>query len=199
MPKDTFHNLSDEKKRRIFDAAVQEFSTRRFSEASINQIVKAAGIPRGSFYQYFDGKEDIYLYMRNEMMNELQQLIGRAEILDPDVDALETFVHKAIAACELAKTRPEYNRISLLMEKDDSEFMARLREISRDDFRQVKAMFERDKRSGLIKPDIDTDLVIDMIYAITLKEYFRTGLDVDLFLSRVREIVKIVREGISGA
>ena len=30
MPKDTFINLSEEKKKRIFEAAVQEFSTRRF-------------------------------------------------------------------------------------------------------------------------------------------------------------------------
>ncbi len=50
MPKDTFLNLIEEKKKRIFDAAVREFSTRCFSEASINQIVKNAGIPEGSFY-----------------------------------------------------------------------------------------------------------------------------------------------------
>lgn len=42
MPKETFNNLSGNKKRKIFEAAVHEFSTRRFSEASINQIVKTA-------------------------------------------------------------------------------------------------------------------------------------------------------------
>ena len=50
MLKDTFSNLREEKKKRVFDATVQEFCTRRFSEASINQIVKNAGIPNGSFY-----------------------------------------------------------------------------------------------------------------------------------------------------
>jgi AcrR family transcriptional regulator len=70
MPKDTFNNINEEKKRKIFDAAVLEFSTRRFSEASINQIVKTAGIPRGSFYQYFNYKEDIFLYMYEEIARE---------------------------------------------------------------------------------------------------------------------------------
>jgi hypothetical protein len=53
VPKDTFYNLSEEKKKRIFDAAVQEFSTRRFSDASLNQIVKAAKNTLGKFLSVF--------------------------------------------------------------------------------------------------------------------------------------------------
>lgn len=67
MPTSTFHNLNDDKKQRIFDAAVKEFSIRRFTDASINQIIKNAGIPKGSFYQYFNDKEDIYLYMMEKL------------------------------------------------------------------------------------------------------------------------------------
>ena len=63
MPTATFFNLPEEKRNRIFNAAVEEFAGFRFSDASINRIVKAAGIPRGSFYQYFDGKEDLYLHI----------------------------------------------------------------------------------------------------------------------------------------
>ena len=79
MAKSTFNNLSDDKKQRIFDSAVQEFSIRRFSEASINQIIKNAGIPKGSFYQYFTGKEDIYLYMIEEIGREKQKIEGYSE------------------------------------------------------------------------------------------------------------------------
>ena len=37
-----FYNLSEEKKYKIFDATVKELSNRRFSDASLNQIIKAA-------------------------------------------------------------------------------------------------------------------------------------------------------------
>src|SRR5690554_6562514 len=70
MPTKTFFNLSEPKRKRIFSAAVEEFASRRFSEASINQIVKEAGISRGSFYQYFTGKEDLYLYVLTEIGKE---------------------------------------------------------------------------------------------------------------------------------
>lgn len=57
----------EEKRQRIFQAAVSEFASHKFSEASLNRIVKAAKIPWGSFYQYFEDKEDLYLYVIKEM------------------------------------------------------------------------------------------------------------------------------------
>lgn len=45
------------------DAAWEEFTTVRFSDASINKIIRAANIPRGSFYQYFTDKDDLFAYL----------------------------------------------------------------------------------------------------------------------------------------
>jgi len=65
MCSQTFLNLSQEKKDRIIHAALEEFSERPFNEASITNIVKKADISRGSFYQYFGNKENIYEYLVN--------------------------------------------------------------------------------------------------------------------------------------
>ncbi|MCI1904542.1 TetR/AcrR family transcriptional regulator [Enterococcus hirae] len=62
MPTKTFFNLPKEKQKRLLDAARLEFSRASLAEASIANIVKAAKIPRGSFYQYFENKEDLYFY-----------------------------------------------------------------------------------------------------------------------------------------
>lgn len=61
MPTATFFNLPYEKWEKIMRAARAEFARVPFSEASINRIVRAAGIPRGSFYMYFKNKEDLFL------------------------------------------------------------------------------------------------------------------------------------------
>ncbi len=63
MPSETFLRLPEEKRARFLDAAWDEFTQVRFADASINQIIKKAGIPRGSFYQYFIDKEDLFLYL----------------------------------------------------------------------------------------------------------------------------------------
>lgn len=63
MPKDTYYNLPDEKRLRIFNAAVDELIRVPVSEMSINQIIQNAGISRGSFYQYFKDKHDLVQYV----------------------------------------------------------------------------------------------------------------------------------------
>lgn len=63
MPKQTFFNLSTQKQETLIQAAKNEFSRVPLNEASIANIVKSAQIPRGSFYQYFEDKEDAFFYL----------------------------------------------------------------------------------------------------------------------------------------
>ena len=63
MPKQTFHNLDDEKRTRFLMEAFREFCMHDYQQASISRIVKTLGIAKGSVYQYFDNKADLYLYL----------------------------------------------------------------------------------------------------------------------------------------
>lgn len=55
----TFRNLDEVKREKILDAARNEFCNAPLSNARISRIISAAGISRGSFYQYFDTLEDL--------------------------------------------------------------------------------------------------------------------------------------------
>lgn len=63
MPKSLFFKLDETKRTRITEAALTEFSSNIYNESSINQIIKTADISRGSFYKYFEDKEDVYFHM----------------------------------------------------------------------------------------------------------------------------------------
>ena len=75
MPSSTFLNLPAEKQEKLLEAATREFSHRPFNEASINQIIKEAGIPRGSFYMYFHDKEDLFRYLLKGYVDQLFMLL----------------------------------------------------------------------------------------------------------------------------
>ena len=62
MPKATFIHLKPHKKEKLMDAMTKELSIHTFEHLSIANIVRDADIPRGSFYQYFENKEDLYQY-----------------------------------------------------------------------------------------------------------------------------------------
>ena len=63
MPSATFFHLPEEKRQTLLAAARSEFTRVSYDQASINKIIQAAGIPRGSFYMYFDDKDDLFRYL----------------------------------------------------------------------------------------------------------------------------------------
>ena len=62
MPKDTFLNLPLEKQEKIMRAAINEFLKHGFEKGNVADIAKNAEVAKGSIYQYFENKKEIFLY-----------------------------------------------------------------------------------------------------------------------------------------
>ena len=78
MPTPTFFRLPEEKRARLLRSAWREFSSVRFSEASINRIVRDAQIARGSFYQYFADKDDLFFHLLDTLYDACLALAAQA-------------------------------------------------------------------------------------------------------------------------
>ncbi|HCS67952.1 MAG TPA: hypothetical protein DIW34_07215 [Oribacterium sp.] len=83
MATERFQKLSQDKKDRILQAARHEFARVPFEDASINRMIKDAGISRGSFYTYFTDKLDLlhYVFQDEDTRNEqyFRELILRKQ------------------------------------------------------------------------------------------------------------------------
>lgn len=85
MPKETFHNLPDEKKEKIKNAFLREFAVHPYDKASLSSVVKSLGIAKGSVYQYFDDKLDLFIYLIEECSAVKMKYIGHLKRKDfPD-------------------------------------------------------------------------------------------------------------------
>jgi len=73
MPTDRFNRLSDEKKKKIREAAIKEFARVPFEKASINQIIRNADISRGSFYTYFSDKQDVVSFIFEDSFAQMEE------------------------------------------------------------------------------------------------------------------------------
>ena len=76
MPSTTFYNLPAEKRERLLAAARAEFARVPYEEASVNRMIRAAGIPRGSFYMYFTDKEELFRYLMETYGSMLEDWLG---------------------------------------------------------------------------------------------------------------------------
>lgn len=61
---DIFMNIDAEKRDRIINSALEEFTNNSYDKASTNNIVKNAGISKGLLYHYFKSKKSLYEYLQ---------------------------------------------------------------------------------------------------------------------------------------
>lgn len=55
---------------------MSEFAIKSFDEASLTTVLKDLGIAKGSLYQYFDNKLDLFLYLINECNTTKMKYLG---------------------------------------------------------------------------------------------------------------------------
>ncbi|WP_299094911.1 TetR/AcrR family transcriptional regulator [uncultured Metabacillus sp.] len=90
MPKQTFFHLPKDKQDILIHSAKEEFSRVPLHEASIANIIKHAGIPRGSFYQYFEDKEDLFFYLLDQLAQKNHERFI-STLKEKEGDLFETF------------------------------------------------------------------------------------------------------------
>lgn len=117
MPKQTFYHLPREKQDTLIHAAKIEFSRVALHEASVANIIKTAGIPRGSFYQYFDDKEDLYYYLLEEFTQKTnKRLVTTLQDNDGDlIQALIQFFQYMIQNQNLRENKNFFKNVFLNM------------------------------------------------------------------------------------
>ena len=68
----------------ILDAAVVQFSEKGFMDTSVADIMGAAGMGLGTFYNYFTSKEDVLLNLLNRFTGTLSEKMGELTAANAD-------------------------------------------------------------------------------------------------------------------
>ena len=226
MPKPTFLNLPDAKRDRITELALDEFSTHPYRQASLSRIVARAGIAKGSMYQYFENKLDLYRWL---VTDELER--RRSEWLESDVPQRENHGDHAnrgglFADIEqLVVTRvgfmlahPRLARLAAsAMEPTTDEELRELHGALRR--AQIESLAQRiraARNAGEVRSDLDPRTVAHLIEALIIRGTTNAvldqlGVDVQQFLTDadngtrldpshwrelVREALSLIRGGI---
>ncbi|QTD55787.1 TetR/AcrR family transcriptional regulator [Parasphingorhabdus cellanae] len=87
-------------KRKLLDAAALEFGEKGFHEASITGITQRAGTALGSFYTYFDSKDELFSALVKDMSTRVKSHAAIAmtewqDTLEREKLALEAFMNFA--------------------------------------------------------------------------------------------------------
>ena len=79
---DKLLKLSEEKRQKIINAALEEFAVQGYNKASTDVIVSKAEISKGSLFNYFENKLNLYIYVvqyiietsSNHMLEQIKKI-----------------------------------------------------------------------------------------------------------------------------
>lgn len=130
MPSERFFKLSEDKQQRIIEASMDEFIASGMHDASINRIIKDADISRGSFYTYFEDKNDLFNFIFSTLKHSSASMIlDEIEKKNGDVfAAAKALVERGSVADD------KKDKTTILFDKLMSDFgiMAHISEIPRE-------------------------------------------------------------------
>lgn len=160
MPKQTFFNLPEEKRNTIINAAIDEFAEYGLENASTNRIVAKSGIAKGSFYQYFEDKQDVFTYLLAVLEKEKMEYFKSKRPPSMHMDAFQYFRWMIKTGMEFDSAYPRLAQaISRVMFNEGMYYrnFANIRERSRQGLR---AMLMQAIQNGEVDPSVDADLAV---------------------------------------
>lgn len=80
-----FNNLKAEKQKLIMNAAIKEFVQNGFDKGSTNEIIKRANISKGSLFNYFNSKKDLYVYLVEHCVQVVEWFFGQIDVSETDL------------------------------------------------------------------------------------------------------------------
>lgn len=167
MPKQTFFNLPEEKRQAILDIAVEEFAENDYKNASISNIVTRAGIAKGSLYQYFEDKRELYFYLLQLATEEKKQFLARSRPPDPNMNLFDYLRWLIGEGARFELSRPRLTQVAYRALFSDRPF-------GDEPFEQIRqavkeyygSLIDLGVSQGSIDPHIDRDLAIFLFSAV---------------------------------
>ena len=154
MPKETFFHLPEEKRNMIIQAAVNEFSKSGYDTASINRVCRAANIAKGSFYQYFTDKLDLYVYIMTTAIEEKIRFFSDSLAGLTDLTMPEQFRLLFKKGVEFAKNHPQYAALGEQFAKENNE--AARKAVIKEGNKQSELLFSQMIQNAKAKGEIDS-------------------------------------------
>jgi AcrR family transcriptional regulator len=158
VPFPTFFNLSEEKRQKILNCAIEEFAQNDYDSASISKIVFNAGIAKGSLYQYFADKSDLHRYLIELAAQKKAEMLAAAHSTEAD---LSLFDHLRWLFREMANFEILYPRLAKIGYRAiygksplPEDIINKARQSTTQYFFEL---IEQGKQRGEIRPEIDSN------------------------------------------
>lgn len=159
-----------ETRARLLTAAKAIFEENGFLDARISDIAERAGLSHGSFYHYFDSKEEVFREIAEVVEDQLSAPLGRV-VLDRTSDATPQERIREAIRLHLESYRQEARIMGVIEQVSRYDTHVRAARFKRHRYygEQVEESIRRLQRHGLVDPDLDPVIAAAALGSMTTR------------------------------
>lgn len=163
--------LDAPRRQALFRAAVEEFASLGFKQASLNRIIAQTGMSKSSFYHYFDSKADLF---RCTLDHYTAPYLERLNAFDPAKLNAENFwqalQEAARAQTVIANASSESGVVMRLLQRtiEDPDEQANAAELMQAATQWLTEWIRRGQVLGHVRDDLPEDLLIATVMGFSM-------------------------------
>ena len=183
----------------LYEAALTEFAAHSFQDASLNDILKAADMNKGSFYYRFSDKMELYLSLLYCVGMEKLKLFEEAGVSKSSGGFFDEFRNMAILGLRMAQKDVRFLVFSRrILQEDPSVREQIIKTFGNLSGTLLTDMVERAKAAGEFRPDLPTETVVFVIETLLnhLDSMIPPDWDDESVLQAVDRLLDVIRSGV---
>jgi len=156
---------SDDKRRRILEAATRVFARKGYFGARVSEIARRAGVADGTIYLYFKSKQDVLVALFDEIMADHLER-GRAELLQVRgaADRLEAIAEHHL---RLFGENPDLAVVFQVELRQSTRFLERFTASwLQDYFSLISGVIEEGQREGALRADLPRKVATKAFFGV---------------------------------
>ncbi len=180
-----FAGLASDKQNQIIDASIEEFSRRGYADASVNTIVKQAGISKGSLFNYFKSKEGLFGYIYELAFNEVKTYLVRVRDETESEEFFARLARLMSAGVVFIRQHPRLARVYFRIQNTGDAPYGKtiIQELHKEALKYLRSLVTTGIERGELRSDLNIDCTAFMLESILnrlLQAHYLDVLDPDL-------------------
>lgn len=189
--------VKENKREQILRAAIDLFIKKGFDQTNVESITRKAKIAKGTFYNFFEKKEDVLLYFLDREISksgdEIQRTIGSKQTISEQLELIiATYIKHIFPDKDFTKVLMKERVVKIGTGKNKNEFVL---------MQLLTQIIDMAKLRNEIKQDIDSRRLAEMVFAFYTMYviYWANGFirNKKQCIERINEVIGHVLHGIS--
>jgi TetR/AcrR family transcriptional regulator len=163
-----FLQLDEEKQERVLGAAINEFAEKNYTNASMNVVVKSAGISKGALFKYFKSKEGLFAFVYKMALSRVKDYLRDVRDESENEDFFTRLEKVMLAGLEFIDKHPGLAAIyyRIVFTGDSPHKREIVEEVHRESLDFIESLIRKGIERGELRSDLDSALSAFLVEAV---------------------------------